>query len=212
MKRYLLWVVVGVSLQAEIVDRIAITVDHQVITELQIDEELRVTAFVNDTSIPMDPASRRSAGERLVAQVLVSREMTLSHYPGPSAADANRYLAQIHGRFSSDAAYEQALRAYRISQAVLVQHFEQQLATLSFVELRFRPNLDIPDSEIENSYDREMATWQAEHPGAPPPSLEASRPSIVNALTEAHTDQILDTWLNEERKRVSISYLDKTLK
>ncbi len=33
--------------QAEIIDRIAVTVGNQVITELQIDEELRVTALLN---------------------------------------------------------------------------------------------------------------------------------------------------------------------
>ncbi|MBV9158725.1 MAG: hypothetical protein JO097_20865, partial [Acidobacteriaceae bacterium] len=68
-------------LPAEVVDRIAIIIGRNVVTELQIDEELRVTAFLNNQPVTRDSATRRAAASRLIAQLLVERDMRLSHYP-----------------------------------------------------------------------------------------------------------------------------------
>ena len=176
MYRAFLFLLLLCPLRSEIVDRVAITVGRQVITEIQIDEELRVTAFQNHAPISRSAEIRRAAANRIVAQILVEREMQFSHYPGPEAADVDRYLQQIRGTFVSNTVYEQALREYRLTEPILKQHLTTQLATLSFIELRFRPNLDVSDSEREE-----------------------------------RTDQILDTWLVEARKRVTILYLDKAL-
>jgi hypothetical protein len=207
----LVWFLAGLLLQAEIVDRIAITIGQQVVTELQIDEELRVSAFQNHSPLSEDLESRRAAADRIVEQLLVGREMQLSHYPMPQQADVDAYLEQIREAFSTDTAYRQALNEYNLTEAVLKHHLANQLATLSFIELRFRPNLDVPDSEVANIYKREISTWKTDHPGIPAPSFEAARPAIVKTLTEEHTNQILDTWLEEARKQVSIIYLDKAL-
>jgi hypothetical protein len=211
MHRLLLCLFFLAPLSAEIVDRIAITVDHQVITELQIDEELRVTAFQNQERLSSDVSARRAAADRIVAQFLVVREMQLSRYSTPQSADVDQYLDKVRRSFNSTTAYQQALQQYQITESMLKQHLANQLAALSFIEIRFRPNLDVPDSEIESFYRRELATWRADHPGIPPPSFEAARPAILKTLTEEHTDQILDTWLEEARKQVNIIYLDKSL-
>jgi hypothetical protein len=197
---------------ADIVDRIAITVDHEVITELQIDEELHVAAFLNHSSVPAGQDERSVAADRIVAQLLIAREMRLSRYPAPSAADVDQYLARIRGDFGTQSGYEQALRESQITESVLRQHLAGQLATLNFIELRFRPNLDVPESEIQAFYNRETSNWSREHPNTPKPSFEASRPGILKGLTEEHTNQILDTWLEEARKQVNIIYLDKSLR
>jgi hypothetical protein len=198
-------------LRGEIVDRIAITVGRQVITELQIDEELRVTAFQNHVPISGDIETRRAAADRIVAQRLVDREMDMSHYPAPDPSDIQQYVERIRNGFMSETAYRQALNEYRITEPILSQHLANQLATLSFIELRFRPNLDLPEADIETFYNREIATWKTEHPGIPPPSFAAARSAILKTLIEEHTDEILDTWLEEARKQVSITYLDRSL-
>ncbi|HZS57228.1 MAG TPA: hypothetical protein VFA65_22700 [Bryobacteraceae bacterium] len=200
------------SLNGEIVDRIAIAIGRQVVTELQIDEELRVAAFQNHVPISEDLEARRAAADRIVTQLLVSREMQLSRYPMPPDGDVDRYLAQIRSSFASDTAYHQGLDAYRINETILKRHLADQLAILSFVELRFRPTLDVSDSEIRSFYDRELATWKTDHPGIPAPSFDAARPAIRKTLTEKDTDQILDAWLEEARKQVNIIYLDKALR
>jgi hypothetical protein len=146
-----------------------------------------------------------------VAQLLVAREMQLSHYLPPQPMEVDQYLDQLRKSFASTMAFQQALHDYRITEPILKQHLANQLATLNFIEVRFRPNLDVPDSEVESFYTREMATWRTDHPGIAPPSFDAARPAILKTLTEEHTNQILDTWLEEARKQVNIIYLDKSL-
>lgn len=211
MYRLLLSLLCLVPVSGTIVDRIAITVDHQVITELQIDEELRVTAFQNHQPLSSDLNARRAAADRIVAQSLVLREMQLSHYLAPEPPAVDQYFDQIRKSFTSLTAYQQALRDYQITEQILKHHLARQLATLSFIEIRFRPNLDVPDSEVETFYNHEIATWRTDHPGVPPPSFDTARPAILRTLTEEHTDRILDTWLEEARKQVNIIYLDKSL-
>jgi transposase InsO family protein len=211
MYRFLLCLALALPLSSEIVDRIAITIDHQVITELQVAEELRVTALQNQEPLSSDLDARRAAADRIVAQLLVIREMELSHYVKPESVDVDQYLDQVRKSFGSGSEYQQALHRYQITEPVLKQHLANELAVLDFIEVRFRPNLDVPDSEIESFYNREIASWRMDHPDVPPPNFDAARPAILKTLTEEHTDQILDTWLEEARKQVNIIYLDKSL-
>ncbi len=211
MCRLLLVALSLVILNAEIVDRIAITVGHQVITELQVDEEIRVTALLNHQPISRELDARRAAADRLVAQLLVEREMKLSRYPLPSADDVSKYMTQIVAQFGGAAQFQSALQTYQVPENTLRDHLALQLTTLQFIEFRFRPDTGVSDAEIESEYKRETSNWEASHSQGAPPSLASSRESIRKALIEARTDQILDTWLEESRKQVSIVYLDKSL-
>jgi hypothetical protein len=172
MYRPLLCLLLLFPLKAEIVDRIAITVDQQVITELQIEEELRVTAFLNHSPLSRDINTRRAAADRLIAQLLVAREMQISHYQPEAASKTGEYLTQVRATFKSDADYRAALVSYSITERTLEQHLANQLNTLKFVQVRFRPNVDRQKEDAE---------------------------------------QILDIWLEEARKQVSIVYHDKEL-
>ncbi len=212
MLRCLLLLFVLSAARATVIDRLAITVGQQVITEQQLDEELCVTAFLNHEKITHTVESRRAAADRLVQQLLVKREMELSRYPLPDDEDVNKYLAEVRESLGAPASFAQALIRYDLTEPMLKEHLALQLTTLRFIEFRFRPNVGISDSDIEASYGREVAGWQANHPGATPPSLAVSRESIRKALLEEHTDQVLNTWLEETRKQVSIIYLDKTIR
>ncbi len=211
MKHLLLIALSLATLRATIVDRIAITVGRQVITEMQIDEDLRVTALLNHQPIGRDTEARRSAADRLVAQLIIKREMELSHYPLPDTVEVAAYLKKVQDEFHSDSEYQQALAAYNVSEDVLRDHLTLQLMTLQFVEFRFRPDTDISDADMQAYYEQAMAKWKAEHPGAVPPTLSASRDSIRKSLIDQRTGEILNTWLAEKRKQIEIVYLDKSL-
>jgi hypothetical protein len=197
--------------RAEILDRIAITVGRQVITELQLDEELRVTALLNHQPIAHDLQARRAAADRLVEQLLVKHEMELSHYPLPDTDDIEKYLQQVQADFGGETQFDQALTAYNLSENTLRDHLTLQLTTLRFIELRFRPNEGVSETDIQDYYQREIASWRANHPGGTPPALAASKESIRKTLVDARTDEVLSTWLEESRKQVNIIYLDKSL-
>jgi len=156
MFRLLIVALLVPALRAGIVDRIAVTVGQQVITELQLDEEIRVTAFLNHKPIVRDLETRRAAADRLIEQLLVKREMDLSHYPLPDDQDVAKYLEQVESDFPSGRAFQKALADDRLSDNTLRDHLALQLTTMRFVELRFRP-----DSGSANT-DQVLEAWLEE--------------------------------------------------
>ncbi len=210
MHRLLIILCLALAASAEVVDRLAVTVGREAITELQLDEELRVTAFLNRQPIVRDLNTRRAAADRLVQQLIVRREMEVSRYPLPDDEDVSKYFEQIRSGFGSAAQFSEALATYGLTESTLRDHLALQLTTLRFIEYRFQPEVDISESEIQSAYEREIANWKADHSG-PAPGLEALRESIRNKLVEERIDRALDAWLKERRRRVHIVYVDASL-
>jgi parvulin-like peptidyl-prolyl isomerase len=210
MFRVCVALVLAITLRAEVVDRLAIAVGHQVITQLQLDEELRVTALLNHQPVSRSLDSRRAAADRLVEQLLIQREMELSRYPLPDDQAVEKYIAEVRQQNGGAAALNKALSEYSITDRTLRRHLELQLTVLRFIEFRFRGDVAISDSEIEAAYRREAANWEQTHREAPP-SLEASRERLRTELAEERTDAALNTWLTDSRKQLNIVFLDKSL-
>ena len=128
----------------EIIDRIVITVGNQVITQSQVDDEVRVTAFLNREKLDLSADARKQAADRLIEQALIKREMDLSHYPLPELSDAGESLQSIKAMYSSDAEFQDALERYGISPDELTRRLWWQLTLLRFIDYRFRPGIQIP--------------------------------------------------------------------
>ncbi len=208
-----LWLLLAVCLSplsAEIIDRIAITAGNQVITESQIDEEIRVTAFLNREKLDVSADSRKQAASRLIEQALVKREMELSHYPLPQAGDAGAALAGIKATYPNVADFALALDSHGISEADLTRRLLWQFTLLRFIDYRFRPGIQIPDADVQTYYRQQVSGWEQQ--GIKPiPSLEDSRAQIEEILTQKLIDQALDQWLASARKQAAVSYHDAAL-
>src|SRR6185437_13173511 len=111
LKTLLLAMCLVYSLRAEIVDRLVVAVGQQTITQLQLDEEIRVTALLNRRPVARDEETRRAAADRLVEQLLIRREMEQSRYPMPSEQDLNAYLEQIQAQNGGEAGLAKGLAA-----------------------------------------------------------------------------------------------------
>lgn len=199
-----------IPLESEIIDRLAIAVGHEVVTELQLDEELRVTALLNHKPVVRDLEQRREAADRLVEQLLIKLDMELSHYQLPSTADVESYYQQIEESDGGPADFDKMLSNYNLTADTVRSHLELQLAELKFIDLRFRPDVTVTDAEVETAYRRQVTDWKASHTG-PPPSLEVSRDPLRAMLVEEQIDAALNSWLAESRKRVRLIYFDKAL-
>src|ERR1017187_6822016 len=90
--RFLAVALLAVTLpaRAEIIDRIAVSVGNRVIAESDLHREIRVAAFLDGVQPDFSPAGRRATAERMVEQVLIRRELEISRYPIPSAAEGRR--------------------------------------------------------------------------------------------------------------------------
>jgi hypothetical protein len=208
--RYLaLLCLVASGLGGEIIDRLAVTIDQRVVTEAQLDEEIRVTAFLNQEPIRRDADTRRNAADRLIEQELVRRDMEVSRYPMPTPAEVDVLLADTKQQIGSDR-FAAQLAQYNLTEDTLREHLRFQLMMLRFIDFRFRPDIQISESDIADYYHQELEKWKASHTGTPP-SLEQSRTSIEKAITSQRIDYAVSAWLEETRKQVRIIYLDKEL-
>jgi peptidyl-prolyl cis-trans isomerase SurA len=199
-----------VLLPADIIDRIAISAGYQVITESQIDEEVRVTEFLNGEKLDLSAGERKKAAGRLVEQALVKREMELSRYPLPPLSDADKQLQMLKAGYPSEAQFQDALGSYGIAEDALKRRLWWQLTLLRFVDFRFRPGIQVQDSDVQEYYKQQVATWQKEGMQSIP-SFGEARGQIEEILTQQRIDEAMNQWLSEVRMQVSVRYRDETL-
>ena len=192
-------------LRAEIIDKIAISVGNQVITEEQVAEEVRITAFLNQTPLDLSAVEKKKAAERLIEQTLIRREMDFSRYPLPQLDEANDLYQKVRSRYPSDASFREDLSRYGISEDDLRRHVWWQLTTLRFIDYRFRPAVQIGERDLKDYYQQQLAGWQ-KNGTQPIPTYEESREKIQEILTSQHVDQALDKWLIDARTQVDIRY------
>ena len=188
----------AVGLRGEIIDRIAVSVGNAVITQSEIEQEIRITAFLNSEPADFGGEARRKAAERLVEQKLVRREITLSRYPVPPAAEAEPRLKGLMARYPDGSVFRQALEKYGISERELLDHLLWQLTLLRFVDVRFRPGVQVSDEEVRAYFEKKVAPASA--------SLDDVREKIEQVLIAERVDHDLDQWLKVARQRVGVEY------
>ena len=196
---------VAADLPAEIIDRIAVAVDRRVITESEILRQIRLTAFLNDEQPDLSASNKRATADRLVEQVLIRRELETSRYT--TAAASSEMYRQVRQRFGTEAAYNQALKRYGITDQDVRDALQWQADLLAFVDMRFRPGVQIPQSELRDYYDVQAS----ENPGKLPP-FEEARSDIERILTEQRVDNALDRWLGQARTQIRIRYTQEVFR
>ncbi len=195
------------SLRGETLDRIAVTISKQVITESQVLDEIRVTAFIDGEKPDFAGPAKRKTAERLVERALVERELTLTRYALPEITDIGTLLVQVKSRYPDDTAFQKALTEAHVAVEQVEKHLQLQVRLLRFLDYRFRPGVRITEEEIAELYEKQSDEWKAKRKD-PPPTLEASRADLVALLTRERADRALDRWLGEARTREQIVYRD----
>jgi len=194
------------SPRAEVIDRIAVTLDNQIITESEVAREIRLSAFLNGDTLDFSPEARRKAADRLVEQKLVRREIELERYLEPSKEEVAAMLKQIQAqRFKGTEDYLQALEKCGVSESDLNAHLLWQLTLLRFIDARFRPGVQVSDEEIHAYFDREQRKLQTANPGKQP-RFEDFRDQINETLINQLVDHQLDDWLAAARKRTRVVF------
>ncbi len=205
--RFVILVLLMAASRAEIIDRIAVTVDNRVITASQITLEIRLTAFLDGNKLDFSLAARRNAANRLIEQMLIRREMEVGRYSAPSPGDVEPMLKAVQEqRFPHAGDYPQALAQYGITEEELKAHLLWQLTLLRFLDVRFRPGVEVTDAQIQSYYDKNRANLEARAGGSRNPTLDDLRDQIRRILTEEGVDQQMDAWLAEARKRSRIEF------
>jgi len=186
--------------RAETLDRIAVSVGTNVITESQVILDLRVAAFLDRKPLDLRGPAKRQAADRMVDQLLILREALDSHLTLPSAEGAAALVAP----YAAETGYRAELERYGISEHDLADHLLGGLRTLTFTDQRFRPDVQVSPEEIKSYYDK-----LAPQSNPTSPSFEDSREQIEKLLLEQKVLEALDKWLAMARSTANIRYREK---
>ena len=199
---------------AVIVDRIAISVGDKIVTESEIDLRIRLSAFQNHEKADFSLASRKVAAQELIDQRLVEREMDVGHYPRLEETRRKALLSEYEkADYKSDsAALANALAVYGLKPQDLEDDLGRQSDLLTFLNLRFRPAVQVTDQDVQKYFAENVLkgagkTLQEAQAGA----LNEMREEIQQKLTNERANKELDLWLQDQRKRTRIEYLEKDL-
>jgi hypothetical protein len=165
-----------------VIDRVAVVVGNEVITESEVILEARLTAFFNGQPLDLSAAQRKAAAERLVDQLLIRNEMQIGGYPMPAESDGNAALRKYRqDNYSSVPAFRASVAKYELTEDEVKHHLLWQAAALRFTDQRF--HLTIPE----------------------PPSQSADRLSQSGSTTDGVEDQ-METWLKQARAGTRIQF------
>jgi hypothetical protein len=187
---------------AVIIDRIAIIVGNSIVKDSDIDRDLRVTAFLNGQPLDLGDAARKKAAGRLIDQVFIRREIRIGDYATATLQEADQQLGDLKKqRFKTDAAFEQSLRRYGLTELDLRTLFQWQLTVLRFIDVRFKAAVLVTDDEV--------AAYYHAHPSKA--SLDDMRDKIRDILTGERVNKLFFAWLDEQRKDVKIRFREESL-
>ena len=190
---------------AEILDRIAATLDNRVIAESDILREIRLGALLNGAQPDYSGPAKRAAAERLVERALMRREMEFSRYPAPAEKEVLATLENWRREhFKSVEEYAKALGDAKTSEPDLRGYLLEQLAALRFIDYRFRPGVQVLDSEVKQYYEQRFLPQSRSSGIAKDPPLEEVTERIEKILAEEKVDRMLDAWLKDARSRTRI--------
>jgi hypothetical protein len=165
------------------------------------------TASLNGLKPDFSTAGKRATLDRLVEQKLIRNELESARYPVPAASEVEPELAAFQKKFFKDeAAFQQALAAAGITAQDVRDELLWQRTLLLFIDVRFRPGVQVADQEIQDYFDKTVApAARLAHPGEPV-KLEDYRDSIEETLIGKKVDQAMDVWMQAARKRTAIVY------
>src|SRR5262249_49641325 len=134
---------------------------------------------------------------RLIDRQLLTSHMGDAGYMQPSEErvqqDVAKLRAQVPGG-NDDAAWGRMLASYGLSEGALKQHLRQEVQVMNFIEVRLRPDVHVPDEEVE-AYYRDQLIPDLQKTGSKVVPLAEVKDRIRELLTEQHVDEVLDTWL-----------------
>jgi parvulin-like peptidyl-prolyl isomerase len=185
----------------EVVDRIAARVENDVILLSEVHELSRYQKLVDGKS-----ESDAQILDRLVDQWIVRTEAAAARFPRPAAGEIDRSMELLKKSFASDAEFETRKRESGLTDAQVREVVEAQLYLSNYLDSRFRPAVQIDPQEVLKFY-QEALVPRAKARGQEPPTLEAARDAIQEALFQRGINAQAEQWIRESRTRLHVDKL-----
>jgi len=188
-------------LSQEVIDRVVARVENDIILVSDVHALARYQMFIEGKS-----ESDTQILDRLIDQWIVRNEANAARYPQPSDEEVQRSLARLERSFSSPAEFEDRRRQSGLSSEELLTMVKSQLYLSNYLDTRFRPSIQVEEKDVEEFYKARVVP-RAESRGQTPPTLEAARDFIQEALVQRAINEQADRWLKESRSRIRVENL-----
>lgn len=185
----------------EVVDRIAARVENDIILLSEIRTLSRYQQFMDGKS-----ETDGEVLDRLIDQWIVRTEADVAHFRHPSDAEIDRGLERLQKSFGSNAEYEARKKQSGLSDAEIRGMIASQQYFNNYLDSRFRPGVLVDSKAIEEFYQTGIVPV-AKARGQEPPSLDAARDAIQEALVQKGINEQSNRWLKESRLRLHIEKL-----
>jgi parvulin-like peptidyl-prolyl isomerase len=182
----------------EVIDRIAARVESDVILLSDVRVLARYQQLVDGKS-----ESDAQILDRLIDQWIVRNEAETARFPRPSDDDIARGVERVQKSFPSPAEYEARKKEIGLTDADIRNMVAGQLYLSNYLDSRFRPSAKVEPKDVEDFYDKAVIP-RAQARGQAPPTLDAARDYIREALVQRSIDEQAERWLNESRGRVHV--------
>lgn len=200
------WCVASLPAQ-EVVDRVVARVENDIILLSEVKELQQYQTLVDGKS-----ESESAILDRLIDQWVVRSEAELSRFPQPRDPEIDRGVARVARSFASPEEYAERKKQCGLSDAQVRKMVASQLYLTNYLDSRFRPSVQIDSNAVANFYQSAVVP-RAKARGQEPPTLEASRDIIEEALIEKDINEQADRWLKESRARLHLEkHLDEGTK
>ncbi len=195
------------TLAQEVVDRIVARVDNDIILLSDLQELARYQSFLDEKT-----QSEAELLDHLIDQWIVRNEARAALFPQPSDEEVQRSLERLQRSFSSPEAFEERERQAGLTDADVIRMLKLQLYLSNYLDSRFRAAIQVDENAIEDFYKTRVVP-RAQARGQTPPTLEAARGFIQEALVQRAINVQADRWLKESRSRVQVEkFLDENSK
>jgi hypothetical protein len=141
--------------------------------------------------------------DRLIDQWIVRSEAALSRFPEPKDAEMDREVSRVVKSFASLEEYEARKKESGLNDAEVRKIVTAQLYLTNYLDSRFRPSVQIDEKAIVDFYQNAVVP-RAKTRGQEPPTLDASRDIIQEALVQSDINEQADRWLKESRARLHV--------
>ncbi len=183
------------------VDRIAATVDRQVLTVSEITQMVGIRFFPRTAQSEED--HRRNVLDALIAQALRYRDVERFGAQDIPRDSIEARLTEIQRRFASEAEFTAAVAQAELTLDEVRALVKRQLQVEAYIQERFAPLVFISNEDIETYYRGPWAEQRRER-GLPVPPLSSVREEVRTAVRSTRLAEEIGKWTAQLRARADV--------
>ena len=182
----------------EVLDQIAARVEGDVILLSEVRTLSRYQMLVDGKA-----ESDAAILDRLIDQWIVRNEAETARFPHPTDVAIAHGVEHLQASFASPEEYQARKKQAGLSDKEIRRMLAAQLYLSDYLDSRFRTAAQVNAKQVEDFYEQAVVP-RAKARNQDPPSLDASREYIQEALVQRGINEQAEVWLNESRSRLHV--------